>query len=128
MVNGTWKHGFGFKGEHFTGIKNGGIEVYLRSSYESTYARMLDADPDVICWEHEPMRIPYDIEGSTHNYVPDFMVTRVDGTKQLIEVKPENLSDTPVNLAKAIAASSWCELKTLQYVIVTEKSLDTYER
>lgn len=127
MVNGTWKHGFGFKGEHFTGIKNGGIEVYLRSSYESTYARMLDADPDVLSWEHEPMRLPYLFEGSMHNYVPDFMVTRTDGTKQLIEVKPENLSDTPTNLAKAIAASSWCDLNNVQYVIVTEKSLDTYE-
>lgn len=125
MVSGTWSPPTtGFKGEHYVGQKNGGIEAYLRSSYESTYARMLDADPNVTSWEHEPLRIPYLFEGSIRNYVPDFLITHVDGKKTLVEVKPDSLVDTASNIAKLKAATSWCELNDIGMVVVTEASLE----
>lgn len=127
MVSGSWSPpSTGFKGEHYTGTKNGGAIVYLRSSYESTYARMLDADPTVVSWQHEPLRIPYLFEGSVHNYVPDFMVTTDEGPV-LVEVKPSLLSDTVQNLAKMRAAQAWCDTNDVAYALVTEANLtDTY--
>lgn len=123
IVNGEWKHGTGFKGEHFTGIKNGSKQVYLRSSYESIYARILDEDVNVVKWEHEPMRIPYMFEGSIHNYVPDFLVTSRIGSKYLVEVKPALLADTAQNLAKQKVAAEWCKQNDIQFLVVTEKDL-----
>lgn len=123
IINGEWKHNTGFKGEHFIGKKNEGKEVYLRSSYESKYARMLDIDDNVCSWEHEPLRIPYFFNGSIHNYVPDFLVKKLDGSVVLVEVKPNMLTETLVNLAKQSAAQSWCELNGLTLITITEHDL-----
>ena len=124
MVSGSWSPPTtGFKGEHYVGKKNGAEKVYLRSSYESRYARMIDEDPKVVSWEYEPLRIPYMFEGSVRNYVPDFLVTHVDGEKILVEVKPDSLVETPANIAKLSAAASWCELNGVELVIVTEGEL-----
>jgi hypothetical protein len=121
IVNGNWKH-IGFKGEHYTGVKNGGKVAYLRSSYELVYAKILDADTDVVSWEHEPFRIPYVYEGSVHNYVPDFLVAYTHGTF-LVEVKPDCLTETVQNAAKRRAAESWCEANGIGYLSITEQHL-----
>lgn len=123
LIRGEWKHNTGFKGEHYTGLKNGPVEVYLRSSYESTYARILDSDENVASWTHEPFRIPYFFDGSVHNYVPDFLVTFLDGSKKLVEVKPAVLTETPVNAAKSSAARVWCETNDVEFTIVSEDLL-----
>jgi len=124
IVKGEWKHNTGFKGEHYVGVKNGGVETYLRSSYESKYARFLDSDENVSFWAHEPFRIPYFFDGSVHNYVPDFLVTFLDGSKKLVEVKPAVLTETPVNTAKSSAARSWCETNGVVFTIVSEDLLE----
>lgn len=125
MVEGTWSPPHtGFRGEHFTSSKTG-QSFYLRSSYESRYVRMLEEDPTVATYEYEPLRIPYLFEGSTHNYVPDFLVTYTDGRKRLVEVKPELLTDTPKNAAKSVVAQSWCHANDVQYVLVSESDLPT---
>lgn len=126
IVSGSWSPPTtGFNGEHYTGVKNGGTETYLRSSYESACARMLDADPTVISWQHEPLRIPYLFEGSVKNYVPDFIVNFDDGHGELWEVKPDSLTDTPINVSKRRAAQDWCTSNDLVYRDVTETQLGT---
>lgn len=84
---------------------------------------MLDSDTAVVSWEHEPLRIPYMHEGSLRNYVPDFLITHVDGRKILVEVKPDSLAMTPQNVAKLAAAVSWCESNGIELSVVTEKDL-----
>lgn len=126
MVSGSWSPPTtGFKGEHYAGVKNGGKVVYLRSSYESLYARMLDAYESVVSWEHEPMRITYVFEGSVHNYVPDFLVASRIGPQHLVEVKPAILTNTPQNMVKQEAAVAWCKQNGVVYLVVTEKDLST---
>lgn len=123
MVSGSWSPpSTGFKGEHYVGSKNGGVATYLRSSFESTYARILDDDVTVMAWEHEPFRIPYLFEGSTRNYVPDFLVTR-DSGMSLVEVKPAGLISSPLNLAKQHAAQLWCEANSVTFQTITENDL-----
>ena len=124
IINGEWTHSTGFKGEHYVGKKNGGEETYLRSSYESMYARMLDSDEAVESWRHEPFRIPYFFEGSMHNYVPDFSVRMTDGTNALVEVKPLMLTESKANAAKKNAAEQWCSLNNFLLLTITEKDLD----
>lgn len=124
MVSGSWSPpSTGFKGEHYTGIKNGGVVAYFRSSFESAYARLLDDDQEIVSWEHEPMRIPYVFEGSVRNYVPDFFVTHIDGSKFLVEVKPALLTETEINVTKRLAAESWCRTNNVCYLTITENDL-----
>lgn len=123
MVNGEWKH-VGFKGEHYSSPKNGNVEVYLRSSYEVKFAQMLDESDDVVCWEHEPFRIPYLFKGSTHNYVPDFLINRTNNERELVEVKPAVLCDSAVVQAKESAARAWCDQSGVSFRIVSEEVLD----
>lgn len=123
MVSGSWSPpSTGFKGEHYIGVKNGGEVAYLRSSYESAFARELDADPKVLSWEHEPFRIPYVFEGSIRNYVPDFLVSRADGNF-LVEIKPKLLTDAPLNVVKQQAAESWCAANGISYLSITEQHM-----
>ena len=124
IVNGEWMHSTGFKGEHYDGKKSTRGVTYLRSSYESKYARMLDEDVEVVEWTHEPFRIPYMFEGYAKNYIPDFLVKYENGTDQLVEVKPKILSESPVNLAKSLAAKKWCEANDAKYVVVCEADLE----
>ena len=100
------------------------MEVYLRSSYESKYARILDESDDVVRWEHEPFRIPYLFEGSTHNYVPDFLITLANDEGELVEVKPAALCDSAVVQAKESAARAWCDQNGVTFRIVSEGDLD----
>ena len=123
IVNGEWNHQPGYKGEHFFSKKNN-KEFYLRSSYESKYARMLEEDDQVVSYDHEPFRIPYLLDGAMHNYVPDFFVTRVYGKKQLIEVKP-SMFVGGVNAVKFHAARVWCQLNNVDYCIITEVEIES---
>lgn len=125
LVSGSWDHQAGYQGEHYTGIKNGNKTVYLRSSYESAYARILDADQNVESWIHEPFRIEYEFEGLHKNYVPDFLVSLFDNEKQLlIEIKPAILTLNARNIAKAKAAIEYCDKHNYEFSIVTENDFE----
>lgn len=123
IVNGERNHQSGYVGEHFFSKKNN-KEFYLRSSYESRYARMLEDDDDVVSYEHEPFRIPYLLDGSMHNYIPDFFVVRLRGKRQLIEVKPKMFVGG-VNAMKFQAARQWCQLNGVDYCIITEDEIES---
>lgn len=130
MVSGSWSPGCngGFVTEWYTGVKNGGIPVFLRSSYESIFIRMMDASDDVVQWEHEPLRLQYVFEDRVHNYVPDVLVTMIDDTKCLVEIKPIKLTIEPKNVAKRRVAEEWCAANDVTFTLVTECDLGLDER
>ncbi len=92
----------------YTSTKTGKIIAY-RSSWELEYAKRLDADDNVAMWEYEPFAIVYEVDGESKRYLPDFLVTYVDGVKELVEVKPKELESTIVNQAKRLAALELCD-------------------
>ena len=57
--------------------------VWTRSSYERAFILILEADPNVACYQVEP-RITLDCG---RWILPDFLVTYLDSSKSLIEVK-----------------------------------------
>ena len=121
LVDGTWNH-TGFKTEWYESKKAG--RIFLRSSYESTFARQLDADKNVLSFTSEPMRIPYTWEGSRKNYVPDFLVEYHNGSKEVIEVKPASLVNNEIVEAKKLAAEKFCKSLGVNYRVVTENDLN----
>ena len=100
--------------------------INCRSSYEKRAIEMFDADSSVLSFTYEPEEciISYDHEGKSHLYFPDFMVEYVDGTRRLIEVKPENFTEKPINQSKFRAANEFCDEQNMLFEVYTEKELN----
>jgi hypothetical protein len=88
--------------------KKSGAQCNYRSSWEKTLMEILDEDPRVSSWSYEPFSIPYEFEGVSRRYIPDFLVTLL-GRPTLVEVKPPPLEETPLNEAKRAAALQFCQ-------------------
>lgn len=96
------------------------LESYYRSSWELRRMRELDVDPAVEWWEHEPFWIPYELEGRTRRYLPDFYVKNVSGGVFLEEVGVGPLKDgQPKNLAKRAAAEAHCRARGWSFRVVS---------
>ncbi|MCX8092345.1 MAG: hypothetical protein N3I86_15655 [Verrucomicrobiae bacterium] len=54
--------------------------------------------------DHLEFTIPYEFEGVTHAYTPDFLVRLTDGTLLILEIKGE---ETEQDRAKHQAARRW---------------------
>jgi len=62
--------------------------ITMRSSWEVKFANDLDAmEAD---WEYEPDHFPYNYDGITKHYTPDFYVWELDS---YVEIKPESFLD-----------------------------------
>ncbi len=96
-----------------------GGEFTTKSSYETRYALQLEADPEVVGFVYEPLRIPYEWDGCVRYYLPDFLVRYKDGREILVEVKPLKLVDLPKNRAKIDAGHGF----RFDFVVVTEDDL-----
>ena len=94
----------------FLSKKNNKI-LHYRSLLELHWYQLLEQMSKVHRYYVEPVRIPYEWEGSTHHYLPDLRIRYTDGTTELVEIKPEYLWDDLQNQAKFKAARKWCKTR-----------------
>jgi hypothetical protein len=113
-----------------------------RSSWEWSFMRFCDSNPNVQKWASEAIQIPYrdPLTGRQTIYVPDFFIQYVDkGNKihvELIEIKPAsqailervgknkyNQAQFIKNQAKWAAAQIWCKQQGIKFRIVSENDL-----
>lgn len=90
----------------------------------------LDNDPLVESYIYEPFAIPYVSNkrtGKVRKYYPDLLVKMIDGTKNLIEIKPSRKIMKTINVKKALAANEWCKQHDMNYMFVTEHELKALE-
>lgn len=102
------------------------VPIKYRSGWELAFATYLDGLATVISYEYEPYPIRYISNvrtGRSRNYWPDFEVTRADGTKLLVEIKPHKKLKLPLNVKKAAAAADYAQKNGIQYMAVTEIEL-----
>ena len=104
----------------------------------------VELNPAVERWSSEHIVIPYTmnerVNGKSvvkrHNYHTDFTILLKDGTRYVIEVKPDNQSPknkgdiqrNPVmykNACKWKAAISWCKAHGYIFRVITEQHLKT---
>lgn len=68
-----------------------GRRIFFRSSWEynfALYLEFLKEKNQIKAWEHEPQTFWFEkIKRGTRSYLPDFKVTRLDGTHYWAEVK-----------------------------------------
>lgn len=91
---------------------------YCRSSYEMKFVDMCEEYNIPI--ESCKITIPYEFEGNTKHYIPDFVSHE---NKKIFEIKPLKLMSSLMNTAKANAAKKYCEYTGYQYVFITEFTL-----
>jgi hypothetical protein len=108
----------GYCGDFFSAKNN--CMIHYASSMEYGFYMALEYLDDVIKYEVQPFWIEYKDKDCIHHYMPDAIVYFRDGSKQLIEIKPEKyLKDLQVQ-AKAIAARKYCRQNNMEYKFYTE--------
>jgi hypothetical protein len=97
-------------------------KVSYDSSWELSAFKSLDADERVLSYERKLFPISYVCEGVTKSYYPDILITYVDGSKELVEIKPDRkLTDITVQL-KLLAAAKWSLNNNIPFSVWTEYS------
>lgn len=105
--------------QYKTGYHSGRLgRFYYRSSYELRFLQLIDTDLNVVQLQYEEVVIPY---GSYQHYVPDYLVTLVDGRRFMVEIKPESLLSYCEE--KFEAAKSWCSRNGYTFLVLTEDAL-----
>lgn len=114
----------------------------FRSSWEWSFMKFCDTNPNILKWASEAVKIPYKdpFTGKGTIYVPDFFIQYVDKNNkintELIEVKPENQTilekvgknrnnqlQWAKNQVKWRAAYEWCSKQGIKFRILNEKDL-----
>lgn len=140
MAESGWKQGF-FKPKHPEKYKGDVNNIAMRSSWEFSFAKFLDGNPNVLEWASEEFFIQYfnPVKQRTARYYPDFWVKYKNKhgeiIEEVIEVKPYNQVQRPkrgnkyeqlqwvVNMAKWDAAIKFCKQRNLKFRVLTENSL-----
>lgn len=112
-------------------------KIIYRSSYELKFITWLENSSKVLHWGSECIRIPYLwVDGTTHSYYPDYFVEMVDGTKMVVEIKPHNQTQKPLNencwgakeyaknMCKWKATQEFCKAKGFIFKVLTEKTIN----
>jgi len=112
-----------YKNGIFQSAKNN-VDLYYASSYELRQFILLDNDDNVLSYSRCPYVIKYVCsDKKNRKYYPDVLVNYCDGIKEIIEIKPSYLLNDEKVLAKAKAATEFCNENNMRYRIVTEKDL-----
>lgn len=126
-----------------------GLAVY-RSKLEMQFMQICDSNPNIVEWSSEKVIIPYfnSVKQGNARYFIDFYIKTSDGRKFLIEVKPDRQMKSAINgvkntLRKGVkrstllyesamaqmnrdkweAAKEWAKKKGMNFIVVTEKTL-----
>lgn len=118
--------------------------IQFRSSWERSFMRWLDMNPDVEKWSSEETVIPYisPVDDKKHRYFVDFKVKFVNGSTLLVEIKPDHQTKKPspkkgkkrssllleahtyaVNWAKWKAAEKYASERGWKFAVFTEHTL-----
>ena len=105
---------FGGKQEIYFSEKTG-EKNYSHSKFELELMKLFDIDDSILAWtKNHGIKIPYRYLHRNHLYVPDFLVTRKNGTVELVEAKGFEYEPERCR-AKETAAQKYCVLNRLVY-------------
>jgi|694.fasta_scaffold46071_5 hypothetical protein len=96
--------------------------VYYRSLFELNAILHLESNEDVISYTFEPYNIEYSFEGKIRHYIIDCLIEYKDGTKRIVEFKPNCHVTHDKNVAKFQSAQKFATENGFIFEIWTEKS------
>lgn len=101
---------------------------FYRSGYELEVYQCLDILNDVVGYDVEPFKIQYVHEGKSSNYVPDLIVSFLDGHREVWEIKPSSQTHLPINEDKWHYAAKACASRDMDFVVMTEKGISKLKK
>lgn len=113
-------------------------KIIYRSSYEKKFIIWLEQNKLVKYWGSECFSIPYSlvIDNKIHNYYPDYFVELNNGECWVVEIKPYNQTQKPVNencwaakeyiknMCKWKATKEFCDAKGYKFKVFTEHTIN----
>jgi hypothetical protein len=102
-------------------------DVWVRSSWERRVLVVLDQYEAITELKVEPFAIPYDLDGITLQYTPDFLVVFEEALSEIWEVKPECQVKSERNIAKFKAAEDYAQAHGMNFRVVTLKDIERME-
>jgi hypothetical protein len=97
-------------------------KIYCHSGWEKLRAKQLDDDSEVVTYVREPIRLLYQLRGTTRVYFPDFSVAYIDGTIVLEEVKGP-IPDKEMWRQKQKVGKTFCRKRGFEFRVVDSKKL-----
>jgi len=99
--------------------------IKFKSSYEKKALMKLDADDKVLKYEYESTVVEYvnPVKGINGSYLVDLVVYYRDGTRKLIEIKPNAWLKDPVVLAKIKSAYEYAKNNGMNFEVWEEMAL-----
>ncbi|MDY6938199.1 MAG: sigma factor-like helix-turn-helix DNA-binding protein [Cyanobacteriota bacterium] len=82
--------------------------VQYESSLEMNFLLCLEYSNDVIFYQEQPVRIPYNYKKNSYFYYPDFLFVLKNGTGIITEIKPVFKMALQENLTKWSALKAYC--------------------
>lgn len=110
------------RGDYEDPVKSAYSVERYHSGWEHQYMKRLDKSKTVAKWtKNHGISIQYITEaGNVRGYRPDFLIERLDGAKELHEVKGTHYLENPDTIRKHEAARNWCEKRDMKFVVVTK--------
>lgn len=107
-------------GEFEENTKNPYNFEYYDSSWELELMRELEKDENIKKWtKNHGKIIPYwDEDGKLLGFKPDFLVEKIDETKEIIEIKGKHL--LPTFKRKMEAAQEWCKARKMGFRVISK--------
>lgn len=127
--------------------ENGKLSIQFKSSLELNAVRYADFNKFIVKWSLEPFAISYikPADNRQHRYFPDLFLEFSNGSKILVEIKSKSETQKPkvpmrkteqsiaryakacltfaTNQAKWLAANKFCQMRGIQFCILTEEQL-----
>ena len=101
-----------------------GETVQCESFQERKLTLLFDRDSTVLEYRSQPERFAWtDSQGTSHTYVPDFMVWKTSGEVEIHEVTLTERQDRVSIAEREKAARSICQQRGWRYVVHTEATL-----
>lgn len=107
---------------YFSSSKSTG-KLYYSSSYEKRAYELLEQNSAVKNYKRCDFSISYKFNNKEKNYLPDILVTYTNGSKDIIEIKPNYLLKDEKNIAKFKAGNKYCKDNNLKFNVWTEHKL-----
>jgi hypothetical protein len=101
-------------------------EIYFNSWFERGALEMLEQMNIVKSYERCKYVIDYELDKTAHKYVPDFLITYIGGTQEVVEIKPNYQQKYAKNVAKKEAAEKYFENLGIKYSIWSEDILKPF--
>ena len=97
--------------------------IYYHSSFELISFILLEKMDKVRSYERCPYVIDYELNGVSHKYIPDILITYVDNTQEVIEVKPNYQLKYEVNRVKIESAEKYFSGIGIPFTVWSEDRL-----